>query len=610
MGATYEYIATKIESLKSDYSSLRSRPDDYVFSALCVEVNFYKDPALVLNESDFANIIVDGKADGGADILLTDPGSENSDLVIGQAKFRKTISQETVINAMLKMARFYHDMKAGHYERVNAHVQSRFLALDAERSDEAKVHFVFYTSAPQKGIKKDEIESNFLAQFTELDKIEVSILFAEDIKNEIDEWNSRKPTVERGSIQIDDKDNYLLYGDEAVVVNASAFSIKKLYGEYNIGLLSRNLRYHIKGGKLDKKIRDTINKNPESFWLKNNGITIICDNFVIDGCEVKLWNFSIVNGGQTTYLLNKSNITEKKDFWLTCKIIKTIGETEDEKVAFSLEIAEAANSQKAIKPADLRANAPEQRRFATVMLEVGIFYQTKRGEEILKPFRDDDYRHTKLEEVGKLCLAAIFQEPCKSRTNPSAAYKDERYYTPIFNGNQKQIAAVCKELLYIDYYFRKKFQPAFERNNEDMPDAADRLPFASNARTICIAFAALAARYYQGNLTDKDVTALTSAQNDSDANSSYKTLRDLGDMKFLLPMKLQTDTYDATLDKLFETIIDEGAAIFSDAHESNSNLAAANFLKSDKNYYKILKRRWSTLRRAIKEIFSEAQNAN
>ena len=111
-------------------------------------------------------------------------------------------------------------------------------------------------------------------------------------------------------------------------------------------------------------------------------------------------------------------------------------------------------------------------------------------------------------------------------------------------------------------------------------------------------------------MTDKDVAALTSAQSDSDVNSSYKTLRDLGDMNFLLPMKLQTDAYDATLDGLFEAIIDEGTVIFSDARENNSNLAAANFLKSDKNYYKILKRRCSTLRRAIKEIFSEAQNAN
>ena len=38
-----------------------------------------------------------------------------------------------------------------------------------------------------------------------------------------------------------------------------------------------------------------------SFWLKNNGITIVCGDFEIDGREVKLRDFSIINGGQTTY---------------------------------------------------------------------------------------------------------------------------------------------------------------------------------------------------------------------------------------------------------------------------------------------------------------------
>ena len=498
-------------------------------------------------------------------------------------------------------------MKAGHYERVNAQVQSRFLSLDAERSDEAKVHFVFYTSALQKTtIDKDYIEKNFRAQFTALDKIEVSILFAEDIKNEIDEWNSRKPTVSNGKIQIDEANNYLLYGEDAAIVNASAFSIKKLYGEYNIGLLSRNLRYHIKGGKLDKKIKDTINKDPASFWLKNNGITIICDDFDIDGREVKLSNFSIVNGGQTTYLLNKSNITDKKDFWLTCKIIKTVGETEDEKVAFSLEIAEAANAQKAIKPADLRANAPEQGRFAQAMRAVDVYYQIKRGEGVPDKYRDDDYRHTKLEEVGKLCLAAIFQMPCKSRTDSKSYYK-ENYYDVIFNGNQEQIAVISKELLYIDWYFSKKFLPEFTRNNEQTLNSSARIEFARLAGRICVAFVALAARYHQGNITDKDLASLT---DENSCSNAYKMLCDLGEMKFLLPIELYADAYNEALDKFFTAIIDAGAATYSIAHQLKPALTATNYVKTDANYYNILKINWASLKLKIKEIFSEAQNAN
>ena len=132
----------------------------------------------------------------------------------------------------------------------------------------------------------------------------------------------------------------MLYGDDAAIVNVSAYSIKQLYAEHNTNLLSQNLRYHVSGGNIDKEIRDTIKSAPALFWLKNNGITIICDDFRIDGKEVHLRNFSIVNGGQTTYVLHKSSqINTATDLWLPCKIIKTLGVTDKEKAAFSLEIA-------------------------------------------------------------------------------------------------------------------------------------------------------------------------------------------------------------------------------------------------------------------------------
>lgn len=597
---SYDYILDKIHAMKTQYPSLRSRTDDYVFSALCAKASFYKNPALVLNESDFAEMIVDGQSDGGADILLSDPNSETSDLVIGQSKLYKNISSEQVLNAVRKMADFYNDMTTGHYEQFNEQVRSRFLTLNAEVGDESKIHFVFYTSAPRKNISKAHIENKCREQFTNSSAIKVSILFATDIVEEVREAEARQPTVERGKIQIDEANNYLAYGDDAVIVNVSAFSIKNLYSMHGINLLSLNLRYHISGGKIDKEIRNTINNAPESFWLKNNGLTIICDDFDIDGTEVHLRNFSIVNGGQTTYVLSKSGITEAHDFWLSCKIIKTVGTTEKEKNFFSLEIAKAANAQKPIKDADLKANSPEQRSFAQAMRNIGVFYQTKHGENIERQF-SDSYLHTKLLDIGKLCLAAIFQLPCKSRSKPSSVYLPE-YYEPIFNENQEQIAAICKELLYIDDYFTRKFLPKFDRENKDFPDASVRTSFAHIARTICIAFTALAARYNQGNITDKDVTALISSPTDSDV---YKMLRNLGSMKFLLPIKLYTDAYDTLLNNLFGAIIEEGITIYSFKCEQNKSLTAANFLKNDENYYLILQKRWSTLRNEIHKTFSD-----
>lgn len=155
--SSYEKIKSKICAMKGIYPSLRSRSDDYIFSALCVRSHLYKNPALILTENDIDEMIVDGQYDGGVDILLTDPNSDASDMVIAQSKFYTSISTDDVMNAMAKMASFYKDMEQGHYEQVNSKVQRRFLSLNAELGEESKVHFVFYTSAPQSGINRIRI---------------------------------------------------------------------------------------------------------------------------------------------------------------------------------------------------------------------------------------------------------------------------------------------------------------------------------------------------------------------------------------------------------------------------------------------------------------------
>lgn len=604
---SYDFISQKIKAMKDTYPSLRSKRDDYVFSALCVKANFYKNPALILNEADFGEIIVDGQYDGGVDVLLSDPNSEGADLVIGQSKYYTSIAYEDVLNGMIKMALFYKDMVRGQFEQVNETVQRRFLTLNSEVGDESKVHFVFYTSAPQSGIRRDRIEKKFREQFAGVTNIEVSILFAGDIEDEIKESESRRPTVETGKIRIDERDNYLLYGDGAAIVNVSAYSIKQLYAQHSTNLLARNLRYHIAGRDIDKAISETITGDPESFWLKNNGITIICDDFVIDGKEVKLKNFSIVNGGQTTYMLHKSpSINSDHDLFLPCKIIKIVGDTEDDKNSFSLSIAKATNSQKAIKPVDLKANSPEQVRFSQAMREVGIFYQTKRGETVPSAYRAP-YLNTDLVEVGKLCLAGIFQVPCASRSKPSSLYLD-KYYDPIFNGNQSQIAKLCKELLYIDNYFRTAYQKKFDRDNASVPNAASRISFAHNARTICGAFVAFAARLRQGNFTEQDLAPLfNAASSESVSDSLYETFRDLGHLQFFLPPQVFADKnqYEMVLSKLFDIVIEAGITSYTFASRYDTTLTATNYLKKDKNYYDILGIQWPRMLADINAIFDE-----
>lgn len=604
---SYEYIQRKIHSMKDLYSSFRDKSDDYVFSAVCVKGHLYKNPAIDINETDLNEMIVDGQGDGGADILLTDPNSENSDLVIAQSKYYTSITKDEVSDALNKMALFYKNMKAGHYEQVNVKVQKRFLTLDAEQAEDAKTKFVFYTSASQGGIRRSQIIQHFKDQFEDPSKVDVELFFGKDIEEEIKESESRRPTVESGKIKIDETGNYLLYGEKAAIVNTSAFSIKTLYAQYNIQLLARNLRYHIAGREIDKGINETIQNEPETFWMKNNGITIICDEFKIDGKEVKLKNFSIINGGQTTYMIHRNpHIDEEHDVFLPCKIIQSEGETEDQKNTFSLAIAKAANTQKPIKAVDLKANAPEQIRFAQAMREVGVFYQTKRGEEVPSRYRET-FLNTSLLPIGKLTLAALFQMPCASRTKPSTLYQSE-FYDKIFEGNQLQMARICQELLYIDYYFRNGFLKKFDRENKESA-VSDYVSFTHNARTVCIAFVALASRYYQQNITDQKMQMIfdESRREGGSENRIVNVFSDLDGLMYLFPGEVFQDKnkYEEILEQLFYIMLDVGSTYFSAAKDNDNTLTTTNFLKKDRNYYKILNSQWAKITRDIKQIMKE-----
>lgn len=603
----FEFINNKIHSMKTEYSRLSSETYDHIFAALCVRATYFKNPSLAFNNDVIDKFLVDSVKDGGVDAILNDPSSEASDLILCQAKFWKTITYDDVRNAVSKLITFYKSMVRGEYEIANSKVQREFLSLNAEVGDESKICFVLFVSAQRNSIREDRVQKLLIDAGLDTNRYEIVLYFINDIIEEIKDLESRRPTVEVGKILIDQANNYLQYNDDSIIVNASAFSIKDLYARHGTNLLSGNLRYFIKKKDIDASINDTITNSPDRFWYKNNGITIICREFEICSKEIKLKDFSIVNGGQTTTLLYKSkDISKEHDLYLPCKIIKIIGNTEDEKNLFRLEIAKATNSQKAIKQIDLKANSPEQVRFCRAMREAGLFYQTKRGEDIPKDYKDD-YKNSDLVEVGKLCLAGIFQLPGSSRSKPSTLYL-EKYYNPVFNGDkQAQICLLLKELLYVDYYFRKIFIQKFDKAHEQSPFADEIIPFAHNARTICIAFVVFASQYFKNQYSKEDLKILLNNYDREDAYDAYfyDIFKKIGNISPLFSKQLfnNKDEYDQVLYELFNLIILTGQRYFRSEKKHDNKLIESNFLKKDKNYYGILSFDWDNLSENIKNLF-------
>ena len=146
-----------------------------------------------------------------------------------------------------------------------------------------------------------------------------------------------------------------------------------IYLKYGSKLLQGNVRAFLSfRGKVNKGIRETIDKHPENFFTYNNGIAIVARSvdFSIDGS--KIVHFSdpqIINGGQTTAALASAIIKKEThkgmdNLYVPMKL--TVLNIEDEMSEEQVEgynlitrdISKCANSQNSVSEADFFSNHP------------------------------------------------------------------------------------------------------------------------------------------------------------------------------------------------------------------------------------------------------------
>lgn len=165
----------------------------------------------------------------------------------------------------------------------------------------------------------------------------------------------------------------------------------------------------------------------------------------------------------------------------------------------------------------------------------------------------------------------------------------------------------------MDYYFSNAFLKEFKDKEQAEPNSDTLLEFAQNSRTICIAFATLASRYYNGNISKDGLSVIfknTKADSsDSYDRAMYDIFRNMDGIEKLFPDSVYSNKteFDSILYKLYDAIIKNGSELYSWKKEESEDvpLNASNFLKKDSNYYLILKNKWSSLSSTIKEVFGQ-----
>lgn len=136
--------------------------------------------------------------------------------------------------------------------------------------------------------------------------------------------------------------------------------VARLYRQYGGRLLEGNVRSYLQAkGKVNKGILETIRDDPGKFFSFNNGLTIVCKDFV-EGEASRLLSITepqVVNGGQTTASLFRAleDGVSLEGVTVQAKVVR-VAQDEEENAGLIRNISRYSNTQNKISNADLFAN--------------------------------------------------------------------------------------------------------------------------------------------------------------------------------------------------------------------------------------------------------------
>jgi hypothetical protein len=182
-------------------------------------------------------------------------------------------------------------------------------------------------------------------------------------------------------------------------------------------LFHGNVRYYLRrSNRVNRRMLETLDSETErrAFWLYNNGLTIVADEFKFelgdDGSRILVaTNPQIVNGAQTSSVLRERRAQiQSGDVSVQCRVIAVEG-TEDGRTALA-RISEFTNSQSPVRAGDLKSNDLRHRKLQNAfgMLPAPVFYERRRGEwQSLDAATRATFagRHVLKEDVGQRYLA-------------------------------------------------------------------------------------------------------------------------------------------------------------------------------------------------------------
>jgi len=388
------------------------------------------------DSDDIMNSCVDGANDRGFDYIHYDDSEEGTVKVIFiQCKYSEsdTSINEGEVSKTINNVKRFPEIEGNLNNRLSEAVR-KWHAYKA--NDELKLekicYYLNFGKFTENSITalKDQANNGFEVEIYDLDRFESEVLFDPTLPSfSVKTENKIIEYLGKALIGIIDLDHFF----QQEVVKKSIES-QKIFHHNVRGLMN------FRKNSISENIKATALESPEMMALRNNGITITCDDYKTeDGDIYSLRNASIVNGQQTIRTLwricdkHRDKISVIK---LPAKILKINSQTDEGKHEI-LNIAKSTNRQNPIRESDLRSNEPEQEQIqlqSELLPEFLKFkYITKRTVEL-----DQNVKNITKDEAILLLSIFIHQNP-SDRVEGLYRYK---YKTIFENSSAEHIAII------------------------------------------------------------------------------------------------------------------------------------------------------------------------
>lgn len=410
-------------------------------------INYYR-----LDEDEAVDYICDRKNDKGIDGIFVDDNTQ--EIFLFQSKFYKSFGKnqgDGDLNKFIGVKEWFELENVGKLSNSYANRELKSLVSRLKVFDcidqNYQLNLVFVTSGYFDKNAKDYIEvTKNIVEYWDCNSLYKNYTYSgkdDFVKSEYT-FNVDGEIIEYG----------LEDGIPTYIFSLKASDIIELDGIVDRSLFAKDVRFGLGLTRVNKDIKRTIGNESEhkNFLLYNNGITIIAKELKYNKNEkeLKMKNYSIVNGCQTTLTLYENRDRISEDLRLILKIIET-----GENPRLGKNITYYTNNQNPISIVDQWSRDKFQQDLKENFknsFSNRVFYKIKPGE------KTEDYEEV-IENTfaAQLIYSFVLEKPYEAHLKTKIF---STYHSDIFNRN------VDEYLIYFLYKIYKLIESNIENIKE------------------------------------------------------------------------------------------------------------------------------------------------